>query len=459
MFTIDVKAMYPSMPQDLGIEGVRKALNSRTSQKPSTANLVECLKICLTENHFEFNDKYFTQVHGTSIGPKMAPGYACLGMGVVEERPWDTCKLKPSQWYRYIDDIWGLWPHGLDEFNVFMDTLNNLFPKVLEFTSTFGFQSIPFLDLLVFRTPEGFLGTDLYVKPFLKHFYIKYDSFYSKHTLDNIAYGQAIRIKTICSTEESTQKNLNFLHNNLLDRGYPVEIVDEKIQKACKYSRRDLLKPKGCPKFKKQFRAPLVVTRNPRLPPLSSIVRKHFPILKLSNTFREIFPNPPAVIYRQPPNLRSLLVKDKIQHDTVSKGCFKTHDKCCVTCAVLRDTKTFQSFYTGQKFFVQGDLTCSTTGVIYLLNCLDCKKQYVGETGSELRIRHRGHRQEFKRGHTPIGKHFQTCKQFELIAIEKLRNNNKRVREERELHWIFKLNTLAPVGMNVKDVSLSRECT
>ncbi|KAJ8034289.1 hypothetical protein HOLleu_21062 [Holothuria leucospilota] len=48
------------------------------------------------------------------------------------------------------------------------------------------------------------------------------------------------------------------------------------------------------------------------------------------------------------------------------------------------------------------DLTCTTKGVIYLINCLDCHKQYVKETGLELKIRHRGHRQEFRKGQTPI---------------------------------------------------------
>ncbi|KAJ8040008.1 hypothetical protein HOLleu_14189 [Holothuria leucospilota] len=60
MFTIDVKAMYPSMPQHLGIEGVRRALDNRSFKKPSTGNLIECLKLCLNENHFEFNGGWFT---------------------------------------------------------------------------------------------------------------------------------------------------------------------------------------------------------------------------------------------------------------------------------------------------------------------------------------------------------------------------------------------------------------
>ena len=126
---IDVKSLYPSMPQHLGIEGVRRALDNRNAKLPSTSNLIECLKICLNENHFEFKGKFFTQINGTSIGPKMAPGYACLGMGLVEEKLWDTCPLKPTEWCRFIDDIWGLWPHGRDAFLSFIEILTYTLPN------------------------------------------------------------------------------------------------------------------------------------------------------------------------------------------------------------------------------------------------------------------------------------------------------------------------------------------
>ncbi|KAJ8046105.1 hypothetical protein HOLleu_09287 [Holothuria leucospilota] len=58
LFTIDVKAMYPSLPQYLSIKGVRKSLDSRQLKKPSTDYLLECLKLCRTENHFEFNGRF-----------------------------------------------------------------------------------------------------------------------------------------------------------------------------------------------------------------------------------------------------------------------------------------------------------------------------------------------------------------------------------------------------------------
>lgn len=328
-------------------------------------------------------------------------------------------------------------------------------PNELEFMYEFDFNTINFLDIRIQRSKEGFLSTDLFVKPTFKNLYLRYDSYHSKSTLDNIAYGQALRIKSICSDERDVHRNLTDLHNNLSERGYPSSKVREKIKHAGKLSRSSLLCSEHATKKQRRFLAPLVTTRNPRLPPLSQIIKKHFPILQMSKTFKDNFHRPPAVVFRQPPNLKSLLVRAKLSQSfsVESKGCFKTHSKRCVTCSALKETAFVQSHYTGQKFKLFHNITCDSVGLVYLINCLDCKKQYVGETGGELRIRHRGHRQEIRKANTPLGKHFQSCKNFELIGIEKLVNNSKRVREEVELKWIYRLNTFAPVGMNVKEVS------
>ncbi|KAJ8031999.1 hypothetical protein HOLleu_25394 [Holothuria leucospilota] len=109
---------------------------------------------------------------------------------------------------------------------------------------------------------------------------------------------------------------------------------------------------------------------------------------------------PSKVVFRQPPNLRKLLVHSTLKTDVepqTHKGCFKSHERNCVTCNVLKETRVFKSQIAGVTYKIFNSVTCTSTSVIYLINCLDCKKQYVGETGGELRQRHRGHRQEFKK--------------------------------------------------------------
>ncbi|KAJ8050530.1 Fibrinogen C domain-containing protein 1-A [Holothuria leucospilota] len=58
----------------------------------------------------------------------MAPGYACLGMGIVEDELWQICSQKPVVWSRYIDDIWVFGPTSQIRSKNFMRIHNNLYP-------------------------------------------------------------------------------------------------------------------------------------------------------------------------------------------------------------------------------------------------------------------------------------------------------------------------------------------
>ena len=328
-----------------------------------------------------------------------------------------------------------------------------MYPGPLRFTSEFSLKRVNFLDLTIEKNRNGQLITNLYSKPSQKNLYLHYSSYHRKSTKDNIIYGEALRAHCVTSDPEDLKTNMAKLSGNFQKRGYPPNIIKQKIEKALQTPRTNLLRTTT--KKTTTIQAPCVVTRNPKNPNLEKIIQQHFHILQLSPAFRHNMPHPPKVIYRQPPNLKSLIVKARIPkpQDTI-KGCFKTHSKNCVTCAVLKETKTFQS-RNGNNFQIKGNITCTTKGVIYVVDCSDCGKQYVGETGGELRVRHRGHRQEIRNNNTPLGKHFNFCKNFQLIGIEGVNNNKKSIREEMELKWIYTLNTLQPAGINIKEVKFT----
>ena len=58
----------------------------------------KCLEYILNYNYFEYNGKYYRQKTDTSMGTRMAPGYACIFMGYLERRalaliPYDSKPL------------------------------------------------------------------------------------------------------------------------------------------------------------------------------------------------------------------------------------------------------------------------------------------------------------------------------------------------------------------------------
>ena len=52
--------------------------------------------------------------------PQLAPSYANLFMTKFKEKCVYTCPLQPKLWKRFIDDIFVIWPHGMDSLLQFM---------------------------------------------------------------------------------------------------------------------------------------------------------------------------------------------------------------------------------------------------------------------------------------------------------------------------------------------------
>ena len=104
----DVVSMFPNIDKNLGISVVKRALNSRSVNIPSTDCLVEAVEICLRVNNYQFSSQSFVQKHGTTIGPKNASSYADLVMGVIDEKAKFGGSLKLMLWWRYRDDIFDI---------------------------------------------------------------------------------------------------------------------------------------------------------------------------------------------------------------------------------------------------------------------------------------------------------------------------------------------------------------
>ena len=112
-----------------------------------------------------------------------------------------------------------------------------------------------------------------------------------------------------------------------------------------------------------------------------------------------------------------------------SKPCFARTDTLC--CKHVIDTQTFKSNTTNKSCNIYHELTCKSEYVIYIMECIKCKKQYVGKSEWPFNIRLNNHRKDLKRiDAIPAIRHFsQTGHNFEHDAkftiIEQIRNLNK----------------------------------
>ena len=66
------------------------------------------------------------QVHGTAMGTRMAPSYANIFMGRLENRLLEGVTIRPAIWWRYIDDVFTIWPHGEECLESFIEQINSM---------------------------------------------------------------------------------------------------------------------------------------------------------------------------------------------------------------------------------------------------------------------------------------------------------------------------------------------
>ena len=84
LVTANVVALYPSIPHELGLKELEKALGKREYKQTPTEDLIKLPKFVLQNSYFEFNEEVNHQISGNVNATKFAPPYACILRDQVE---------------------------------------------------------------------------------------------------------------------------------------------------------------------------------------------------------------------------------------------------------------------------------------------------------------------------------------------------------------------------------------
>lgn len=167
--------------------------------------ILQLLEINLTKNDFEFDGQFYLQISGTAMGKVFAPSYANVFMAQWKEGALASCPKRPLHYFRYLDDIWGVWFHTEAEFYQFLDKLNQHRDSI-KLPATFNPDSIDFLDTTTFKGPNFGEKRRLDVKVFFKetdsHSLLYTTSYHANHTFAGLVKSQLLRFKRICTRQE-----------------------------------------------------------------------------------------------------------------------------------------------------------------------------------------------------------------------------------------------------------------
>ena len=182
--SMDVVSLYPHISHDEGLESMRSVLNEYNRDigndgELPVEDLIDLAELILKNNYFEFEDKIYHQMLGTTIGTKFIPPFANIFMSKLKERMLSEYHLVPLVWWRFLDDVFLIWLHGKEILLEFLNFVNGYHPCI-KYTWEWSIKRLSYLDVMIL-VEDGRILTDVYSKPTDTHQYLHYESCHPAH--------------------------------------------------------------------------------------------------------------------------------------------------------------------------------------------------------------------------------------------------------------------------------------
>uniref|UniRef100_A0A803SUQ2 Reverse transcriptase domain-containing protein n=1 Tax=Anolis carolinensis TaxID=28377 RepID=A0A803SUQ2_ANOCA len=453
LMTLDITALYTSIPLEEARQVIKDVLDTRASLSPPTHFLMDLLDIVLENNYFKFGTQFYLQVCGVAMGSSLAPAIANLFVAYLETKfiynSTYNLDLPDMIYYgRYIDDIFSIFRSdtAASHFRTWINTIHDH----IKFTDTCDRNKINFLDVCVFRKSNR-LYVKNYTKPTDRNSLLHFNSFHHHSLKSNLPYNQLLRLKRNTSLQEDFESIIDPFKQALKMRGYPERIVDSADKRAQRVNRSVLLQEQTKPS-KDRIIWPLTLT--PLSSKIKNIVNRHWHLIHEIQGCEK----PPMVAHKRSRNFRNFLIHADLITPTTTvslnkKGHYPCgHCNCCKqSLRIQDDIYPILHLHITLRHFT----TCASENVIYLIIC-PCKFLYVGMTSRALRTRIQEHKSRIRNGCTDstLYTHFQekahSDESFKFFVIEKVKptGDNKRLLLQRESFWTFKFNSVFPKGLN-----------
>jgi len=435
LFTMDVDSLYTNIDIQEGIQAIKNIFRKHPNKKRPDKELLQLLEINLTRNDFEFNGEFFLQIKGTAMGKKFAPAYANIFMAEWETSALSSCLKTPTYYFRYLDDIWGVWPHSKEDFDLFVITLNN-HNKSISLKSITSYTSVDFLDTTTFKGINFDKTHKLDAKVFFKetdtHALLHRTSHHPHHTYAGLVKSQLLRFHRICSNREDFQMATKTLFGALTFRGYTRSFL-RKCFRTFQQTKPILVSSK----------LPFIITYSRSAVELVTVIKSNF--LNIIGPTDILQDHSIIAAFRKNKNLQSHLVKAKIQPMLTPASRF--HRDFFQQQVLLRST------YNNNVYKTQYQYSLQSKNCVYLITCKHCGLQYVGETGNTISVRFTQHKYNILRRKntlTPLVTHFllHGWQSVQAAVLESNAGWSVAQRRRCERLWIARFGTVFPGGLN-----------
>jgi len=341
LLSLDVTALFTNVPLDLAIDGIsHRWIYIQQYTKIPKNEFLMAINFVLSSTYFTFDNNIYKQVYGTPMGSPLSPIVADIVMQDLETQCINNFDFQFTFYFRYVDDVILAAPK--DKIDIILKSFNNYHER-LKFTVEYEKdRSLSFLDLLITVS-----NNSIYIDWFHKEtFSGRFLSFYSSHPWCHkigTMYGLIDRA-FLLSHPRFHQKNLKLVINLLLDNGYPLELIFEKMNARIK-----------------------------------SLINKKDPGMGSSRkTHDDSNNNKKFVVFPYIEGISELI------SSTVDKTKYITGYR------VLNSLGRFIKVHKDTNNLL------SNNNVVYKISCSDCNASYVGQTKRQLKTRLKEHSNNIK---------------------------------------------------------------
>ena len=215
---------------------------------------------------------------------------------------------------------------------------------MIKFKFDFSYNKVEFLDLEI-SIEEGYLKTNLYIKPSNKQLYLDYNSNHPLQCKQSIPYSQALRVVERCATPTDRQLHLDNLKCKLEERNYPENLIDKQFERAESKNRKELIfKQRKNKNGDKKVR--LMFTHTRANPPIHMWIRQSKKLLARNDQVKDIGARI-QIGSKQPKDLLRIVggCKEGVRGSRNTEpgaGCFKCNG-CRVVCPKIQEGTKFKS--------------------------------------------------------------------------------------------------------------------
>jgi len=230
LLSLDVTSLFTNVPLDLAMDGI----DNRWVHIKQYTNILKneflmAIKFVLSSTYFTFNNLIYKQTYGIPIGFPLSPIVADIVMQDLETECINKFDFHLTFYFRYVDDILASLK---DKIDLIINSFNDYHERLKFTVEHEKDRSLSFLDLLITIS-----NNTIYLDWFHKgSFSGRYLSFHSSHPWCH-------KIGTMYSLTDRAflllhlmfhQKNLELVVELLLDNGYPIELIFEKMNSRIK---------------------------------------------------------------------------------------------------------------------------------------------------------------------------------------------------------------------------------